>query len=345
MEGTEPHAPRWESIDFSEFLSGVTKDASARVVNPKPLGGGASKDIWSFEVVDGAESPDSASPRRYVLRRNLLRLSDRAFGVEGEYDIMRAASEAGVRIPRLHHLGRDADGYAFFIMDYVEGETLAPRLFRKEMYAEARERIPAQLGEFLAPIHAIRCDERLQQVLGKLPTENPARLALDQYETSMRRVARDPHPVFELAFRYLAQRLPEKGEIRLVHGDYRLGNVIFGPEGLRAVLDWELAHFGDPMEDLAWPAVRAWRFGQDDRPVAGLGSREQLQAAYLAAGGRPVDPDRLRWWEIFGNLRWGVITLVQASHFLQGETRDLEKAVIGRRASEVQAQLLNLIRE
>jgi len=122
-----------------------------------------------------------------------------------------------------------------------------------------------------------------------------------------------------------------------------VGNVIVGPEGLRAVLDWELAHVGHPAEDLGWFCVRAWRFGNDDRPAGGLGSRAELLEAYLAAGGAPVHPHDLRFWEVYGTLRWGIMCLLQASYHLSGATRSIELAAIGRRACEMEWALLDLM--
>ena len=183
-----------------------------------------------------------------------------------------------------------------------------------------------------------------------MPDNNLAETELDRFETSYRAITLDPHPAFELAFRWLRRNLPPSGEPRLVHGDFRIGNVIFGPEGLRSVLDWEIAHICDPMEDLAWVCVRAWRFGNDDLPVGGVGRREDLWKAYEAAGGNKVDPAAAIWWEVFGNLRWGIITIMQSRGFLDESSRkklspgaQLELAAIGRRTAETEWELLNLI--
>src|SRR5206468_12653559 len=127
--------------------------------------------------------------------------------------------------------------------------------------------------------------------------ESPAQNELERYEQIFRLISPDPHPAFELAFRWLRQHLPGSAERVVVHGDFRIGNVIFGPEGVRAILDWELAHIGDPMEDLSWLCVRAWRFGNDDKPAGGIGTREELFAAYAGAGGGTVDPQCVRFWE------------------------------------------------
>ena len=112
----------------------------------------------------------------------------------------------------------------------------------------------------------------------------------------------------------------------MVHGDFRIGNVIFGPEGLRAVLDWELAHVGDPFDDLGWLCLRSWRFGADGNPVGGLCERERFFAAYERAGGGRVDAAAVRWWETFGNLKWAIMCIMQAKTFLDGAVRSVELA-------------------
>jgi aminoglycoside phosphotransferase (APT) family kinase protein len=142
-----------------------------------------------------------------------------------------------------------------------------------------------------------------------------------------------PHPTFELALRWLEDHRPAPTGAALVHGDFRLGNVIVGEEGLRAVLDWELAHIGDPMEDLGWLCVKAWRFGSR-LPVAGVGEYRQLFEAYEAASGAVVDADVVRWWEVLGTVKWGVMCIVQTSVHLNGMSRSHELATIGRRVCE-----------
>jgi hypothetical protein len=151
-----------------------------------------------------------------------------------------------------------------------------------------------------------------------------------------------PHPVFELALRWLADHRPAPRPATLVHGDFRLGNLIIGPDGLRAVLDWELPHIGNPVEDLGWLCVRAWRFG-GALPVAGVGTREALLAAYEQAGGSPVDPEELRWWEVSGTLAWGVICIAQAERHRSGGERSVELATIGRRVCENEWDLCRLL--
>jgi aminoglycoside phosphotransferase (APT) family kinase protein len=149
-------------------------------------------------------------------------------------------------------------------------------------------------------------------------------------------------PVFDLAFRWLREHLPPAVAPVLVHGDYRHGNLIIGPDGVRAVLDWEIAHFGDPMEDLGWICVNSWRFGEIDKPVGGFGSREDLFAGYEEAG-RKVDPDRVMYWEVMGTLRWGIMCGRMMQRFRNAPDHPMEQAVIGRRPSETEIDLLRLL--
>ena len=156
---------------------------------------------------------------------------------------------------------------------------------------------------------------------------------------------RQPSAVFEIALRWLIKHRPLPGRSAVVHGDFRLGNLMVDESGLAAVLDWELVHRGDPLEDLGWFCVRAWRFGEDARPAGGLGSVEDLVAGYERAAGTPVDRDALRWWRVLGTLRWGILCQYQAHRHLSGQTRSAELAAIGRRAAENEWDLLDLLAE
>jgi aminoglycoside phosphotransferase (APT) family kinase protein len=240
-------------------------------------------------------------------------------------------------------MGDGSLGGEFYVVRRYDGENVPRRLLRDEQYAQARAALPSQLAGVLAKIHAIDPDS-IGGVARPADTPSVAEQALDKHVQLLRAVAPEPHPAFELAFRWLRTRLPDpKTERRtFVHGDFRVGNVLFGPEGMRAMLDWEIAHVGDPMEDLSWVCVRSWRFG-GDKPVGGIGTREEFFAAYEAASGVKVDPDVHRWWEIFGNLRWGIICISQAKVYLDGISKSLELAAIGRRTSETEWELMELM--
>jgi aminoglycoside phosphotransferase (APT) family kinase protein len=309
--------------------------------NLRRMPGGASREIWSFdaEMDKGGEK----SRRAMVLRRDpgehKIDTSRRH-----EFLVLRAAFQEHVPVPEVLWLGDDsaALGANFFIMEKIEGETLARRLLRDAEYAKARDVMPAQLAQILAAIHRIDPKRHQLDFLAE-PGENAALTEVRRYEENFRKLALEPHPAFELAFRWLLGRVPKTPRKTLVHGDYRIGNVIFGPEGVRSILDWELAHLGDPMEDVGWMCVRAWRFGNDRKPVGGLGTREDFFREYEKASGAAVDPEAARFWEVFGNLRWGIITISQARTHIDGFVKSVELASIGRRTAETELELLNLI--
>ena len=263
-----------------------------------------------------------------------------------EFRLLRAAAAAGVVVPAVRWCEDDPRvlGSPFFVMDFVPGETLARRLLRDADYARARDALPDQLADALARIHAMDTDAPELAFLPRpLAGEAPAAAELARYEQIFRAISPDPHPALELGFRWLAARLPTPPALTVVHGDFRVGNVIFGPEGLRAVLDWELAHVGDPFDDIGWLCVRSWRFGADRHPVGGLCERERFFAAYERAGGGPVDADAVRWWETFGNLKWAIMCIMQAKTFLDGAVRSVELASLGRRVAEMELELLALM--
>jgi aminoglycoside phosphotransferase (APT) family kinase protein len=252
-----------------------------------------------------------------------------------EADLIRAAAAEGVPVADVVATGDGEDdglGGPWVVARRVDGETIPRRILRDDDFAPARTLLAAQCGAALAAVH--RVDPETATGLEELDQVRQFRDLVDALE--------QPHPAFELGFRWLeANRPPPSGRV-VVHGDFRNGNLVVGPEGLRAVLDWELAHLGDPLEDLGWLCVRAWRFGGPG-PVGGFGEREELYAAYEAAGGRPVDPEVARWWEVLGTLKWGVMCIIQTATHLTGQTRSVELAAIGRRVCENEYDLLALI--
>ncbi len=327
---------------LTEFIRAEGRFKNVSIENFRKMPGGASREIWSFDcAIDDGNSTRSkkARCRRDPGAHNI------ATSRRNEFLAIRAAFElTALPVPEVFWLSDDPEvlGAAFFIMERIDGETLARRLLRDDAYAKARDVMPSQLAEILAKIHRI---DPVKHKLDFLPkADADAALAeVKQYEATFRRLALEPHPAFELAFRWLLSRVPKTPRNTLVHGDYRIGNVIFGPEGVRSILDWELAHLGDPMEDVGWMCVRAWRFGNDQKPVGGLSSREDFFRAYEKASGVTVDPDAARVWEVFGNLRWGIITISQARTHIVGFVKSVELASIGRRTAETELELLNLI--
>jgi aminoglycoside phosphotransferase (APT) family kinase protein len=304
------------------------------VVGAAKLSGGASQETWSFDIVH----PDGNIGA--ILRRapqGYGAAPTRAAGLSAEATLMQLAYDAGLPSPRVLHVLQPQDELGTgFIMARVEGETIARKILRDDQFAQARPKLARQLGQVLVGIHGL--------ALAQLPElrRMTATKEIDELERDYRSFDW-PRPVFELTLRWLRDRDPgPPQQVTLVHGDFRHGNLIIGPDGVRAVLDWELAHTGDPMEDLGWICVNSWRFGEIDKPVGGFGSREELFAGYEAAG-HSVDPARVMFWEVMGTLRWGVMCCGMMQRFRLGPDHSMERAMIGRRSSETEIDLLRLL--
>jgi aminoglycoside phosphotransferase (APT) family kinase protein len=307
---------------------------AAGVVDATRLSGGASQETWSFDIVH----PDGNTGA--ILRRapqGFGAAPARSAGLNAEAALMQLAHAAGVPSPKVLHVLEPQDELGTgFIMQRVEGETIPRKILRDQQFAAARPKIARQCGEILSVLHGLPQPE-LPELRRMTAASEIAELDRDHRSFEW------PRPVFELALRWLRDHDPgPSDEVTLVHGDFRHGNLIVGPDGVRAVLDWELAHLGDPMEDLGWICVNSWRFGEIDKPVGGLGSREELFAGYEAAG-RSVDAARVNFWEVMGTLRWGVMCCGMMQRFRLGPEHSIERAMIGRRSSETEIDLLRLL--
>ena len=294
--------------------------------------GGASRETFMVEAAD----------RRYVLRR------DPAAGMsftplELECAVIERAAAAGTPVapPIAFEAAGGRLGGAGYLMTFIDGTSVAPRILRRDEYAAARERLPGQLGAALARIHSVDPAE-VDGLAGG--TGDPALEACELWERELDEIG-EPLPAVEAGLRWLRLHPPPPPDrVTLVHGDCRLGNLIVGAEGLQAVIDWELCHAGDPVEDIGWLCIRSWRFGNDELTVAGLGELEQFLDAYEAAGGDRPDAERLRWWEAMGNVKWAVICARQAHDHLTGARPSAELASLGRRICEPEWDLLELLR-
>jgi aminoglycoside phosphotransferase (APT) family kinase protein len=302
----------------------------------RQLSAGASMETWSFDAIGNAGTIP------LVLRRcppgNSSQLDFSRLGTEAA--VIKAAVAAGVPAPVVRYVLHPDDGLGGgFVMERIEGETIARKILRDRTYESIHGQLLRQIGETAARVHAVP--------INRLPALRTLTLeqTLDEWRQEYRKQAQC-RPVFELALRYLHDHVPTaRIAQRLVHGDYRMGNLIVGPQGLRAVLDWELCHVGDPMQDLAWLCLPPWRFGKIDAPAGGLGTRDELYAAYESAAGVQVDRDRVRYWEIFGSLKWGLMCSGMVDWFRSGRDRSVERAMIARRASESELDLLRVLKE
>lgn len=302
--------------------------ATVEVRDVRRLSGGASRETWSF-TAEGAGREQALILQRV---RPGPKLSQGDLGVEDA--LIEAARSRGVPVPRVVVDSDAADTLgAARITELVPGEALGPRLVRADRSVEGRRRLTRDLGRALAGIHAIPVEGPLlaleeRDVLGQ------ARDGLD--------LVGEARPAFELGLRWLQDHRPAAVPPTVLHGDFRIGNLLVEGDDLMAVLDWELAHRGDPLEDLGWLCVRAWRFG-GTRPVGGIGEVDDLLAGYRDGGGAVVDEGALRWWTAAGTLTWGLICAVQARRHLGGDVSSVELATVGRRVCENEYDLLDLI--
>lgn len=262
--------------------------------------------------------------------------------VNGEAAVRTAAETAGVPVPHVHHVCDDDAvlGGPFFISTAVDGETIPRRLLRLAHEHGVGDRVVAQLGEAMGRLHGI---DELPAGLAAPAGAGPIETALVGLDGLLGMLLA-PSPVFAFGARWLERHAPdEPGRITVVHSDIRTGNIIVGPDGLRAILDWETARLGDPMEDLAWPCMRMWRFREDHHTVGGLAGVDVLRQAYLDAGGS-WDEDRFRWWRVLGAVRWGLGLAGQARAHLDGSFRSIVMAASGRRVPELEYDTLLLLR-
>jgi len=307
--------------ELARALGGAVSDL-------RRLSGGASRITSSFdlETADGVRRP-------LILQRERNDGIVPGSRVRTEEVLLQAARGLGVPVPGVVAAGAGGGlDPGWLVVERLEGETIPRKLLRDPEWATARGALTAQCGTALAAIHRIDPD-----AVPGLPPRDPLRDPLE-YLDGLGEV----RPCLEFGARWLEINRPPPGPRVTVHGDFRMGNLLVGHDGLRAVLDWELAHAGDPAEDIGWMCARAWRFGGAGH-VGGFGSLSELLDSYAAAGGEAIDPERVRWWEAYAAVKWAVICALQASVHLRRANRSVELAAIGRRVCESEWDLLVLL--
>ncbi len=311
-----------------ELAAALGRRLGGTVRGLRRLSGGASRMTSAFELeLAGGET------------HPMILQMDRGDGItEGkkvrmERALLEAARAAGVPVPVVVAMGVGDDlGSDWLVVERLEGETIPRKILRDPQWAGARDALTAQCAGALAAIHTID-----PGAIDGLPSVDPLGDPLSFLD-----VLGEARPALELGVRWLERHRPAAVRRVTVHGDFRLGNLLVGPEGLRGVLDWELAHAGDPAEDIGWLSAPAWRFGGSGE-VGGFGSMEELLGTYAAAGGDVMDRERVHWWQVQATVKWAVICSLQASAHLSGSTRSVELAAIGRRVCESEWDLFTLL--
>jgi aminoglycoside phosphotransferase (APT) family kinase protein len=298
------------------------------VINLEALSGGASRQTWSCDVImsDGRVVP-------VIVRRNPPSASGVSMAPEAQ--ALEAAAAAGVPVPQVYVATDDPAvlGAPAMLMQRLNGETLPKRILGGDAYAAARRVMTAQCGQALAAIHGIAPDA--------VPSVPSSTNPLSRIEATLATTG-GTYPALEASLEWLRRNEPAPTTTVpvVLHGDFRLGNLLVDERGLEGVIDWELVHLGDPCEDLAWLCTKAWRFGRPG-PVGGFGDRADLLRAYENAGGPQINPQTLRWWEVLSTLKWAVMCVEQSALYLNGVEDSLELLSLGRRISESEWDLLN----
>ncbi|MDZ7728035.1 MAG: phosphotransferase family protein [Dehalococcoidia bacterium] len=316
-------------------------DSNAEVHDASILAGGAMHDSWGLKARSGETESDLvvrvSTPGRADIEKMRV-----------EYEVLRAMHARGVTAPEPLGMGKAPTGEVYMVMRRAYGDSNPRQLLTGEKYATCRERIIQQIAESAAIIHTVKPEEipniELRQPReGQDPVDHERERLLEDYD----RLQLNPHPAVEWALRWVqreaAKLKPSGRPICVVHGDLRVGNLMYDENGLTAILDWEGTHASEPEIDLAWLCTRVWRFGQNHLEAGGVTDRETLVQAYERASGTTIDRDRLRVWEVLRNIHWVVVCMMQArSHVRTARNAARSSRRSGRRAADTELEILRL---
>lgn len=335
----------WTPGSFEARLESVLRREIAgcrRLAAVERLSGGASQETYRLRIETETGDRQLALRRSQGGKQEEARAVERsAPGLRIEAKLMQVARENGIPEPEVFYvLEPDDELGGGFVMEWLDGIALGARIVRSPDLAEVRPKLARQCGEILGRLHTIDLKAHgLDRDLASLSAADFIEQTRGRYEA-----LDTPQPMIDFTARWLMENLPESPDQTLVHNDFRNGNLMVDRTGVNAVLDWEIAHIGDPMRDLGWICTNSWRYGAGpDLPVGGFGTYEDLFAGYEATSGKAVDLKRVQYWEVFGSFWWAVSTLGMTQHYRQGLDRSVERVTIGRRTTECQVDCVNLL--
>ena len=326
---------------LARFLAVASQASAVEITGLAPLKGGAIQENWATDahftggVLDGDQ--------RLVLRTAAPTGVPASLDRLQEFAVLKAACAAGVTVPEPLFAGDDPAifGKPFFIMRCVDGIAAAHRITRDPALESALPAIAERLGRELARIHTIRPPHADLAFLPAYEEVGPAqqiagfRAYLDRHPV--------PRPVLEWGIRWLETHIPPPAEPVLCHHDFRTGNYTLDGVNLTGILDWEFAGWGDPHEDIGWFCCKGWRFARLDQEAGGISGRAPFYRGYESEAGRPIDPQRVFFWEVLASARWAIIALQQSDRYMIGAERNLDLALTGRRATECELEILMLL--
>ncbi len=328
---------------LQEFLAAATGADRAVIENAALLPGGTLQENWRLDVV--FEGGPEAGRRALVLRIDRPDAVPAYLSRIQEFEVMKAAYAAGVTTPQPLWAsdGEGILGRAFIIMRHVAGSAEPHRIVRDETLGGPHDALAERLGEELAKIQTVRPESGVLPFL-RHPADGTAATRIAELRTYLDGHP-DPHPAIEWGLRWAEINAPPSASPVLCHGDFRTGNFLVDETRLTGIIDWELASWGDPMEDHAWFCIKFWRWGRWDRDAGGLAARDCFYRGYERGSGRRVEPELAHYWEVMANLRWAVVSMQQAERHLSGRDSSLQLALTGRMTAEMELEALRLIDE
>ena len=323
----------------------MAADGDLRVSGLRRIPGGASRETWSFD----AEWTEQGEGRRgsFVIRRDpdaSLLVTER----DVEFRVMEAVAAHGVPVPKMFWLETESHWLErpFFVMERIDGcETNPQTVLLDPRFFQSRAALADNFVQILARIHAVDWAKLGLDFLG-VPADTGAcgAMEIESWEAVVDRDALEPQPVLRAAFAWLRHHLPPPAQrIVLVHADYRTGNFLCDSDGqIKGVLDWEMTHLGDPMEDIAWACIRPWRWLGNEL-IGGLMEREDFYRQYSDASGLRIDEEAVLFWEVLGNVKLAAIFLTGARSFCDGRTRSAMMAFLGRNIGRLELEIMDLM--
>ncbi len=329
-----------EPIGSPEIVAAAVRQGlgapSLEVTGARLLAGGAMHDSWGAD--GGAE--------QLVVRLSPPHRDD-AEKSRVEFAVLKVMHERGARVPRPIYVGENERGQTFMLMERVGGDSNPRQLLTAPKFEHTRKQLITDLAEDLAIIHSVSPEEISVPLRGPAHGGDALVFELDRQVEEYEKQRHNPHPVVEWALRYVRRNAsalaPPSRPIHVVHGDLRVGNLMYDERGLVSNLDWEGTHAGEAEEDLSWFTTKVWRFNRRDLEAGGIATREAWITAYERASGFAIDRDRMRLWEVLQNARWAVICMMQARQHLDGIMDSHEHAAIGRRAADTEFEILRLV--
>lgn len=342
--------------NVEEYLSNRL-GGTAEITHMKSLSGGACQDNYLVDLA--VKGGGEAGNYELVLRTDAGASLLASLGRREEYIVAAAAYNNGVKTPKPYWLEADASaiGRPFYFMERIGGNARGRYIVKDRGLNDVRKHLAADLAKNLAALHDIvpgKADDDLKSVLGdgSAAPAGSKQFAVSAVTDVRNLLAELPeaHPAIELCLNWCQANAPELDAPVFVHGDFRTGNFMVSPDGLQGIIDWEFAHWGDRHEDIAWLCMRDWRFGKTGKHVGGFADRPELYDAYETAAKErgnavSVDPAKVRFWEIMGNVRWAVGSIQQAERHLSGADKGIELAAIGRRCCEMEYEAMRLIED